>query len=116
MPALFEVWIALDPSNSAIYGTHAAWLAEEARASDETILEMAEAAIERTSATMGMGGYALFFHPLLELRENARDLYDPELFALAMLDLATMSATQAEVNRMADALAGEIRAACAIRF
>jgi hypothetical protein len=109
MPELFESWITLDPSNPAIYAAHAAWLAEPANASDEDILALADAAIDRTAATLGVGGYALLFQPLVSVRENARELYDPELFASAMLDLATMSATQAEVNRMADALAGEIR-------
>ncbi len=109
VPELFDTWITLDPSNPAIYAAHAVWLADPAKASDETILELAEQATDRTMATIGMGGYALFFQPLVGLRENARELYDPELFATAMLDLATMSATQAEVNRMADALAGEIR-------
>lgn len=109
IPELFENWITLDPSNPAIYAAHAAWLADPENASDAVVVEMAEAATDRTTDTLGMGGYALFFHPLVERRANARELYDPELFAAAMLDLATMSATQAEVNRMADALAGEIR-------
>ena len=110
MPDLFDAWITLDPSNPAIYAAHAVWLADPKNASDEKIEELAEAAIDRVSATIGMGGYALFYQPLVGLRDNGRDLYDPELFATAVLDLATMSATQAEVNRMADALAGEIRA------
>ncbi|MEM7720118.1 MAG: hypothetical protein AAF222_13035, partial [Pseudomonadota bacterium] len=110
MAELFEAWIILDPSNPAIYAAHAAWLASMENASDDEILVLADAAVDRTSATIGVGGYALFFQPLVSLRENARTLYDAELFASAILDLATMSATQAEVNRMADALAGEIRA------
>lgn len=110
MAELFEAWITLDPSNPAIYAAHAAWLSSEENASDDDVLALADAATDRTSATIGVGGYALFFQPLVALRDNARALYDPELFASAVLDLATMSATQAEVNRMADALAGEIRA------
>lgn len=110
MPELFESWIALDPSNSAIYAAHAAWLSNEKNASDEDVLALADAAMDRTIATLGVGGYALFFQPLIDQRENARELYDPELYASAMFDLATHSATQAEVNRVADALAGEIRA------
>ncbi|MDJ0637943.1 MAG: hypothetical protein QNJ20_03855 [Paracoccaceae bacterium] len=110
VPELFDNWIALDPSNPAIYAAHAVWLANPESASDSVLMEMADAALERTEATIGMGGYALFFQPLLGTRENARALYDPELFAAGMLDLATMSASQAEVNRMADALAGEIKA------
>lgn len=110
MPELFENWIMLDPSNPAIYAAHAVWLADPDKASDAQIEALAEAAIERTSATLGLGGYALFFQPLIGMRENAREIYDPDILASAVLDLATMSATQAEVNRMADALAGEIRA------
>jgi hypothetical protein len=110
MPELFEAWITLDPSNPAIYAAHAVWLSNPKNATDGQIEELADAAIDRVSATIGMGGYALFYQPLLGLRENGRELYDPELFATAVLDLATMSATQAEVNRMADALAGEISA------
>lgn len=110
MPDLFDNWITLDPSNPAIYAAHAVWLSDPKNANDAQIEELADAAIERVSATIGMGGYALFYQPLVSTRDNARDLYGPELFATAVLDLATMSATQAEVNRMADALAGEIRA------
>lgn len=110
LPELFETWISLDPSNPAIYAAHAVWLADTNKVSDDEIQALADAAIERTVATLGLGGYALFFQPLIGTRENARELYDPDLLASAMLDLATMSATQAEVNRMADALAGEIRA------
>ncbi|MEM9970723.1 MAG: hypothetical protein AAF762_06450 [Pseudomonadota bacterium] len=109
IPELFENWIKLDPSNPAIYAAHAVWLADPENATDEVISELADEATDRTAETLGVGGYALFFQPLVGLRENAREIYDPELFAAAVLDLATMSATQAEVNRMADALAGEIR-------
>ncbi|MEM6385254.1 MAG: hypothetical protein AAF718_03355 [Pseudomonadota bacterium] len=109
MQELFDAWIVLDPSNPAIYAAHAVWLASPENASDVEIEAMADDAIDRTSAILGMGGYALFFHPLVSRRENGRELYDPELFASAILDLATHSATQSEVNRMADALAGEIR-------
>ncbi|MGR3512616.1 MAG: hypothetical protein ACU0GG_07605 [Paracoccaceae bacterium] len=110
MPELFDAWIMLDPSNSAIYAAHTAWLGNPDNASDDDILALADAAMDRTAATLGVGGYALFFQPLLNARDSARELYDPELYAGAMLDLATLSATQAEVNRVADALAGEIRA------
>lgn len=110
LPELFDNWISLDPSNPAIYAAHAVWLSDPDKASDDKVLELADVAIERTSATLGLGGYALFFQPLIGVRGNARDLYDPDMLASSMLDLATMSATQAEVNRMADALAGEIRA------
>lgn len=109
VPEMFENWIMLDPSNPAIYAAHAAWLASPENASDDDILALADTAIDRTTATLGLGGYALFFQPLVAARENGRALYDADIFASAMLDLATMSATQAEVNRMADALAGEIR-------
>lgn len=110
LPELFREWITLDPSNPGIYAAHAAWLADPRNASQAEILRLADEALERTETTHGMGGYALFFQPLLGFREDARDIYDPDLFAAGMLDLATMSATQAEVNRTADMLAGEIRA------
>ena len=109
IPDLFDAWITLDPSNPALYAAHAAWLADPKNASDDDIVALSEAATDRTSATIGVGGYALFFQPLVACRDNARDLYDAEMFATAILDLATLSATQAEVNRMADVLAGEIR-------
>jgi hypothetical protein len=111
LPELFREWITLDPANPGIYAAHAAWLADPRNSSQKEILRLAEEALERTEATLGMGGYALFFQPLLGFREDAREIYDPDLFAAGMLDLATMSATQAEVNRTADMLAGEVRAA-----
>lgn len=111
LPELFEEWISLDPSNPGIYAAHAVWLSEEGNADAGEICRLAEEALTRTEDTLGMGGYALFFQPLLGFREDARVVYDPDLFAAGMLDLATMEATQAEVNRTADALAGEIRAA-----
>lgn len=110
IPELFADWIILDPSNLAIYAAHGAWLSSPQHASDAKILELAEEALSRTEATLGMGGYALFFQPLLGTRARARHIYDPDLFASAIYDLATLSSTQAEVNRMADTLAGEIRA------
>ena len=110
LPELFETWISLDPSNPLVYETHAHHLADPDTYSDETILTEAERALERTEDTLGTGGYALFFLPLLELREGARDLLDADLFASAMLDLASMEASQAEVNQTANALAAEMRA------
>lgn len=110
LPELFREWIALDPSNPSIYAAHAVWLADPGNADAAAVSEMAEEALTRTEETLGMGGYALFFQPLLGFREDARDIYDAGLYAAGMLDLATLEATQAEVNRTADMLAGEIRA------
>ncbi len=108
VPALFEDWIVLDPSSPVIYARHAKWLAEPGNASQNTILTLADEALTRTEDTLGLGGYGLFFQPLLDVSDDARNFYDAELYASAMLDLATQSATQADVNRAADALAGEI--------
>lgn len=110
LPELFEDWIDLDPANPAIYERHAEYLCDGRRVSDETILSEADKALERTEETLGFGGYALFFLPLLDQREGARRLLDPDLFASAMLDLAAMSASQSEVNQTASALAAELRA------
>lgn len=111
LPELFETWIDLDPSNPLIYERHALQLADPDVYPDEAILNEAERALERTEETLGAGGYALFFLPLLELRDGARDLLDADLFATAMLDLASMEASQAEVNQTANALAAEMRVA-----
>ena len=105
---LFERWIMLDPSNPRTYASHAQWLADPDNASQQTLLTLADEAIARTEETIGMGGYALFFQPLLSLSEDTRTFYDPDLYATAILDLATHSASQADVNRAADALAGEV--------
>ena len=106
----FATWISLDPSNPAIYERHAERLADTDAFDDAFIQAEAERALDRTVETLGFGGYALFFLPLLDLREGARELLDNELFAAAMLDLASMEASQAEVNQTANALALETRA------
>lgn len=111
LPHLFETWIDLDPSNPSIYERHAERLSDPDTVPDEVILTEAEKALERTEETLGAGGYALFFLPLLERREGARELLDADLFASAMLDLASMEASQAEVNQTANALAAEMRIA-----
>jgi hypothetical protein len=110
LPELFEQWISLDPSNPMIYECHAKQLDDIETTSDETILTEAERALERTEDILGTGGYALFFLPLLDTRDGARDLLDTDLFASAMLDLASKDASQAEVNQTANALASEMRA------
>lgn len=106
---LFKNWIDLDPSNPLIYEVRADSLADPEVYSDDMILAQADEALERTEDTLGTGGYALFFLPLLERREGARELLDPDLFSGAMLDLASTEATQAEVNQTANALASELR-------
>ena len=110
LPRLFEKWVDLDPANPAIYERHADHLADPDIFSDEALLAEADAALERTDDTLGFGGYALFFLPLLERRDGARHLLDADLFASAMLDLASLEASQAEVNQAANALAAEVRA------
>lgn len=108
---LFEDWIELDPSNSDIYGTHTrAMVAREAFTGDD-ILREADAAMARTEDTLGFGGYALFFMPLLAEYESARELLDAELYAAALLDLASHSATQADVNLASATLLAEIEEA-----
>lgn len=108
IPELFDDWIMLDPSNPRIYETHADWLAEPENASQDKLVALAEEALQRTEDTLGFGGYALFFRPLLSLSEDARSLYNAEFYATGILDLATLSASQADANRAADALAEEI--------
>ncbi len=108
LPELFEAWIELDPANPAVYAAHANYLSDAEMTSDEDILRESDAAMVRTEETLGFGGYALFFLPLLSRRENARHLMDAELFATALLDLATQSATPADANWAASALAVEL--------
>ena len=104
LPSLFEDWIDLDPSNSNIYNTHVGAMVLNNAFSGDDVLREAEAAMERTEETLGFGGYALFFMPLLVEYDSAREFLDPELYASALLDLASNSATQAEVNHAAAAL------------
>ncbi len=110
LPGLFEDWVDLDPANPAIYERHAEYLCDTRLVTDEDILAESDRALDRTEETLGFGGYALFFLPLLDQRDNVRHLLDTELFASAMLDLASMSASQSEVNQTANALAAELRA------
>ena len=105
---LFEDWIDLDPSNSGIYDAHVAALVAHDMLTGDEVLHEADAALKRTEDTLGFGGYALFFMPLLVEYDSARDLVDPELFAAALMDLASMSATQAEVNHAAATLLTEM--------
>ena len=108
LPELFEAWINLDPANPAIYETHAKFLSDSTAVSDEDIARMGEEANTRTEDSLGFGGYALFFLPLLSTREGARDILDIELFGSAMIDLASISANQAEANWAAGRLAAEM--------
>lgn len=107
---LFRQWIDLDPSNSGIYDTHIGALVSLDLISGDDVLLEADEAMQRTQDSLGFGGYALFFMPLLSEYESARDLLDPELYAAALMDLASNSATQAEVNHSAAALFVEIDA------
>lgn len=108
---LFADWIDLDPSNSRIYDTHVSAMIRHQAFTGDDVLREADAAMERTEETLGFGGYALFFMPLLTEFDAARDLLDPDLYASALLDLASNSATQAEVNHAAAALLTEIESA-----
>jgi hypothetical protein len=111
LQSLFEEWIDLDPTNSRIYTTHVASLVALDRITGDDVLNEAERALKRTEDTLGFGGYALFFMPLLMEYESARDLLDPELYATALMDLASNSATQSEVNHVAASLLTEIESA-----
>ena len=110
LPELFEAWINLDPANPSIYATHAAYLSDTEAVSDDDIIRMGEEAAARTEDSLGFGGYALFMLPLLTKRDGARDIVDIELFGSAMIDLASISANQAEANWAAGCLAAEMRA------
>lgn len=104
LPAIFEDWIELDPSNPAIYALHAIQFADPEDIPDEVVLRDAEFALARTEKILGFGGYALFFLPILELRPGAERLLDVELLAEALHDLGSNSATQSDVNWAANAL------------
>jgi hypothetical protein len=110
LPELFNAWIDLDPANPAIYAAHARYLSDPENVSDDDIRQLADEATVRTEDSLGFGGYALFFLPLLDIREGARDLLDAELFASALMDLASISANQAEANWAAGRLAAEMKA------
>lgn len=105
---LFNDWIDLDPSNSKIYSTHVTALVALDRITGDDVLLEAERAMQRTEDTLGFGGYALFFMPLLTEYDSARDLLDHELCAAALMDLASNSATQSEINHAAAALLTEM--------
>ena len=110
LPELFNAWIDLDPANPAIYAAHARYLSDPENVSDDDIRQLADEATVRTEDSLGFGGYALFFLPLLDIREGARNLLDAELFASALMDLASISANQAEANWAAGRLAAEMKA------
>ncbi len=110
LPDLYARWIDLDPANPAIYDFHADLLADPDFYTDQDILNEADRATARTEDTMGLAGYAMFFLPLFDRRRGARDLADPDLLATALMNLADTDASQAEVNRAANALAVEAEA------
>lgn len=107
---LFRDWIELDPSNSNIYSAHVTALVALDRITGDDVLAEADRAMQRTEDTLGFGGYALFFMPLLTEYDSARDLLDHELYAAALMDLASNSATQSEINLAAAALLTEMEA------
>lgn len=102
---LFEAWIELDPSNPAIYSVHVPHLLPDRMGSETELREGAEAALERTEATLGYAGYAFFFLPILTERPELGHLLDAEQFATGFLDLAERAESQAEVNWAAATLA-----------
>ncbi|MBT8426214.1 MAG: hypothetical protein KJO67_14655 [Silicimonas sp.] len=108
LQSLFQEWIDLDPSNSSIYDAHVAALVDRDLIAGEDVLREADEAMHRTEKSLGLGGYALFFMPILTEYESARNLLDAELYAAALMDLASNSATQAEVNHAAAALLTEL--------
>lgn len=107
---LFEEWIDLDPSNSTIYDTHISALVDRNLITGDDVLREADEAMQRTENYLGLGGYALFFTPVLTEYDSAQDLLDHELYAAALMDLASNSATQAEVNTAAATLMAEMEA------
>ena len=114
--AAFQDWIDLDPSNPAIYEAHMPLLLLEGVGSPEAVLEEAERAEARTADTLGRGGYALAMLPLLDDGEQViRALIDDERMAEAMVDLASHSATQAEVNWIAGRLLREVEDSTGVR-
>lgn len=102
----FDDWIDLDPSSSRTYSRHVRNLTAERYGSDDELLTEADRAEDRTSDTLGAGGYALFWMPLLSDERRAR-LARADRLAVAIRDLALMSGTQAEVNWAAATLATE---------
>lgn len=108
---LFNIWIELDPTNSDIYSLHVAALVAHDRVSGDEILREADRALQRTEDTLGFGGYALFFTPLLNEYDSARELLDSELYASALMDLAANADNQTEVNHAAATLLAEVEAA-----
>lgn len=95
---LFEDWIDLDPSNPAIYATHAPQLLPRNLGSLDELRSASFEARERTAETLDDGGYALFWLSLLDEDEEVLEVMDTQTFANGLLDLARLSSTQAEVN------------------
>ncbi|MXQ06649.1 hypothetical protein GQ651_02195 [Alphaproteobacteria bacterium GH1-50] len=103
----FEDWIDLDPTDPAIYAQHGGnLLPERFGTSDEIRLEALKAE-RRTRETIGKGGYALFAIPVIEADETTRLLFEDDILAAGLMDLARLSGTQAEVNWAAACLARE---------
>ncbi len=74
----------------------------------DELLREAERADERTSETLGHGGYALCLIPAIAEEPALRDQIEPDLLAAGLMDLARLSGTQAEVNWAAATLANEV--------
>ncbi len=74
---------------------------------DGLLLE-AERADDRTSETLGNGGYALCLIPAIAEDPSLRSRIEPDRLAAGLMDLARLSGTQSEVNWAAATLAREI--------
>ncbi|MGI9393941.1 MAG: hypothetical protein ACR2OY_04785 [Boseongicola sp.] len=104
----FEDWIDLDPSNPAIYAAHVPlFLTGQEDDIDRLLLE-AERADDRTSETLGSGGYALCLIPAIAEDPSLRSKIESDRLAAGLMDLARLSGTQSEVNWAAATLAREI--------
>lgn len=106
----FEDWVDLDPSNPRIYAAHVPFLldAESENAAFDALIAEAERAQERTEETLGEGGFALCVTPALAEDERLRDRVPADRLAGGLMALARSSATQAEVNIVANELAAEM--------
>ncbi len=104
----FEDWIDLDPSNPAIYAAHVPSFLTGRATDFDALLREAEAAVARTSETLGHGGYALCLIPAIAEDPSLRGRIEPDRLAAGLMDFARNSGTQAEVNWAAATLANEM--------
>ncbi|WP_299753011.1 hypothetical protein [uncultured Boseongicola sp.] len=103
----FEDWIDLDPSNPAIYAVHMPQSFGDGPINLKSFNEEARRAEARTSETLGLGGFALCVLPSLAYCPELREHIDADRLSAALLDLARLSGTQADVNWAAATLIKE---------